>query len=297
MADMNYLKIFSDMEVYFESYSMEARGRLITAMMDYCFHGTDPEFDGEERFIWPALKNHIDACASALDTARQNGQRGGRPPKQKPEEIQEEPEEQIDDSELEEKTEPNLTKPEETQLNPQKPKKTHRNPKKPPETQLNPPKPIHDHIHNHDQEQDQEQEQEQYITPDPLPPPQRADAREDDPEVTAFDGTDLRETLENSKWAQTVILRYKLPDGDPVREALLEDGEHYGRERVESALLRASQSNSRPGLSVNYYRKFLNDTGGGFYDSRGSGPGSSAAQGGQASGSHAAGLDARFAEL
>lgn len=61
--------------------------------------------------------------------------------------------------------------------------------------------------------------------------------------------------------ADDFIRRYRLPDSDTSREALLEDAENVGFDRLEDALKQASLSNSRPLLSVTFYRKFLADNG------------------------------------
>ena len=61
--------------------------------------------------------------------------------------------------------------------------------------------------------------------------------------------------------ADDLLRRYKLPDSDMSREALLEDAEKVGFDRLEEALKQASLSNSKPALSVNFYRAVLNSSG------------------------------------
>ncbi len=61
--------------------------------------------------------------------------------------------------------------------------------------------------------------------------------------------------------ADDLIRRYKLPDSDMSREALLEDAEKVGFDQLEEALRQASLSNSKAGLSVNFYRAVLNGNG------------------------------------
>ena len=114
---LEYLQLFADMESLFEPYDDAERGRLMMAMMAYAYRGEEPRFAGNERFIWPVLRQHIDRCAASVEKQKANGSKGGRPPKNKTEE------------------------------NPAKPEETHRNPKKPKETQRN-------HNQDHDQEQD-----------------------------------------------------------------------------------------------------------------------------------------------
>ena len=125
-----YLKIFADMEETLTLYSDEERGRLLSAMMAYSFRGEEPEFAGAERFIWPTIRRHIDACEANNEKQKANGKRGGRP------ETQEKPEE------------PNYnpTKPNETQG---KPNETQTEAK---ETQKKPiqdqdQEPVHDQDH------------------------------------------------------------------------------------------------------------------------------------------------------
>lgn len=79
--------------------------------------------------------------------------------------------------------------------------------------------------------------------------------------IIGFDGTDLTEDMENCARADELVQRYKLPDTDQSREALLEDAAQRGWDDVEAALKRASLSNTRQMVSVNFYRRFLVDTG------------------------------------
>lgn len=94
----------------------------------------------------------------------------------------------------------------------------------------------------------------------------RACARE---EAAAADDDDLLRAIAANQRADELIRRYRLPDCDTSREALLEDEERVGWEAVEAALKRAAESNSRPMLSVTYYRAILNGgKGGGDADER-----------------------------
>lgn len=79
--------------------------------------------------------------------------------------------------------------------------------------------------------------------------------------VEAFDGSDLSGQVANLQHADGLIRRYRLPDCDASREALLEDAERVGWEKLEDALGQAAASNSRQGLSINFYRAVLNGTG------------------------------------
>ena len=95
----------------------------------------------------------------------------------------------------------------------------------------------------------------------------RACARENTAAAPDDDG--LTQAIENNRRADQLIRRYRLPEGDTSLEALLEDEERVGWEAVEAALRRAAESNSRPMLSVTYYRAVLNGSkGGGDADER-----------------------------
>lgn len=93
---MKYLKVFTDFASAIEPFSDAEKGRLFTAMLEYAATGTEPEFSGNERFIWPTAKLHIDREVASCEKQSANGKKGGRPPK-------------------------NPTKPNETQRNPNKP--------------------------------------------------------------------------------------------------------------------------------------------------------------------------------
>jgi len=87
--------------------------------------------------------------------------------------------------------------------------------------------------------------------------------------VEAFDGSDLSGHVASLQRADGLIRRYRLPDCDASREALLEDAERVGWEKLEDALNQAASSNSRQGLSINFYRSVLNGSGkGGGQDAR-----------------------------
>lgn len=79
--------------------------------------------------------------------------------------------------------------------------------------------------------------------------------------IEAFDGSDLSGQVANLQRADGLIRRYHLPDCDASREALLEDAERVGWEKLEEALKQAAASNSRQGLSINYYRAVMNGAG------------------------------------
>lgn len=86
MADRKeYVKLWLSYADYFKSYSDVEVGRLVRAMITYRVSGEEPKFNGNERFIWPAIKRDIDEAIDsqqAVSAARSEaGRKGGRPPK------------------------------------------------------------------------------------------------------------------------------------------------------------------------------------------------------------------------
>lgn len=86
MEKKEYVKLWISYESYFELYTPEQIGHLVLAMMDYRKNGTKPEFTGDEKFVWPALKRDIDESLKAQEAAaqahRDSGKMGGRPKNQ-----------------------------------------------------------------------------------------------------------------------------------------------------------------------------------------------------------------------
>lgn len=92
-----YVKLWVSYESYFEPFSDVEVGRLVRAMMKYRVSREEPKFNGNERFIWPAIRRDIDESMAAQESIasvnRENGKKGGRPPKnEKPDGIPENPE-------------------------------------------------------------------------------------------------------------------------------------------------------------------------------------------------------------
>ena len=58
----------------------------MTAMLNYASTGEEPQFEGNERFIWPTIKAQMDRDSAAYHekcaTNAKNGKLGGRPRKQ-----------------------------------------------------------------------------------------------------------------------------------------------------------------------------------------------------------------------
>jgi len=63
-------------------------GRLFRSCLLYSMTGKEPDLRGNERYIWPTLKQMIDRDRKAYEntcaTNRENGTKGGRPPKNRP---------------------------------------------------------------------------------------------------------------------------------------------------------------------------------------------------------------------
>lgn len=78
-----YVKLWDSYAAYFEPLSDAEVGRLVLGMLKYKSTGTAPEFSGNERFVWPAIRRDIDVAIEAqqaLSATRSNaGKQGGRP--------------------------------------------------------------------------------------------------------------------------------------------------------------------------------------------------------------------------
>ena len=80
-----YVKLWLSYEAYFQPLGDAEVGRLVLGMMKYKSTGTEPVFNGNERFVWPAIKRDIDEAKAAQERfeekQRDNGKKGGRPSK------------------------------------------------------------------------------------------------------------------------------------------------------------------------------------------------------------------------
>ena len=80
-----YVKLWVSYESYFEAFSDVEVGRLVRAMIQYRVSREEPKFNGNERFIWPAIRRDIDESLEAQEATaavnRENGKKGGRPQK------------------------------------------------------------------------------------------------------------------------------------------------------------------------------------------------------------------------
>lgn len=79
--------------------------------------------------------------------------------------------------------------------------------------------------------------------------------------VVGIDGTDLAGAMADYDRAGEFVTRFRLPDNDISRGAVIEDAEKMGWEKVEKALAEAAKANSRAMLSVNFYRAVLKNEG------------------------------------
>lgn len=85
MGSVTYVCLYVSYLEALSPFTDEEKGRLMTAMIKYAVTGEEPEFNGNERYIWPSIKAQIDRdiqyyqekCA----TNRINGRKGGRPSK------------------------------------------------------------------------------------------------------------------------------------------------------------------------------------------------------------------------
>lgn len=78
---MKYLKIFTDFKANLELLTAEEVGNLFLAMIDYAEDGTEPDLQGNERFVWGAARLAIDHARAFSEKQAKNGALGGRPTK------------------------------------------------------------------------------------------------------------------------------------------------------------------------------------------------------------------------
>ena len=84
---LSYLKLFFSFREEIELLSMEERGRLVTAMLEYAETGKLPgdSLVGNERFLFTVCRQRIDRDIESynrqVEAGRANGLKGGRPKK------------------------------------------------------------------------------------------------------------------------------------------------------------------------------------------------------------------------
>lgn len=64
---MKYLKVFTDFIKTIGAFSDAECGRLFKAMLEYAGEGKEPEFRGNERFIWGTVQMNIDMQRESYD--------------------------------------------------------------------------------------------------------------------------------------------------------------------------------------------------------------------------------------
>lgn len=131
------------------------------------------------------------------------------------------------------------------------------NQEKPKETEGNKEK-ANKTSNEHEHEQVQEQEEEEETTARACA---NATAAADGPVCAQVDDGDLSGDIARYQLAEDLIRRYGLPPLDTSRDAIISDLAQYGEERVRGALERAAMSDSRGGISLNFYRLKLRDAG------------------------------------
>lgn len=80
----DYIPLWDRYKALFEAMEDDEIGRLVRAMQDYK-DGKEPKIVGNERFIWPSVRNDIDTARASYEETcrkqRENGAKGGRPKK------------------------------------------------------------------------------------------------------------------------------------------------------------------------------------------------------------------------
>ena len=69
---MEYLKVWTSFLEIMEPLTDAEKGRLFEAMLRYAEDGTPPDFEGNERFVWPAAKQAIDRTSEKAEIYRNN---------------------------------------------------------------------------------------------------------------------------------------------------------------------------------------------------------------------------------
>lgn len=96
----SFLKVYFDFDERTDELSDNEKGRLLLAMLRYAVTAQKPVLSGNERFLFSTFKGEIDRDIATYNAKITNGNLGGRPAMEKPNE-----------------TENNLTKPNKTEHN------------------------------------------------------------------------------------------------------------------------------------------------------------------------------------
>lgn len=85
MAEMPYVCLYRSYLQTLAPFTDAERGRIMMAMLNYSATGEIPLFEGNERYIWPSVQSQIDrdleAYRAKCSKNRENGTKGGRPPR------------------------------------------------------------------------------------------------------------------------------------------------------------------------------------------------------------------------
>ena len=85
MADIPYVCLYMSYLQSLSPFTDEERGRIVMAMLNYAATGELPQFEGNERFIWPSMQAQIDRDIETYQAKcarnKVNGAKGGRPSK------------------------------------------------------------------------------------------------------------------------------------------------------------------------------------------------------------------------
>lgn len=83
--EKEYIRLWESYLDYFQPLSDAEVGRLVLGMLQYKSTGAEPEFSGNERFVWPAIRRDINGTIQSLkefsEKQSENGKKGGRPKK------------------------------------------------------------------------------------------------------------------------------------------------------------------------------------------------------------------------
>lgn len=90
---MGFIKLPVSFISLFENLSYEEIGRAVMAMFAYFQTGEEPKFESNDplRYVWPMCRDNViestEAYERKCETLRENGKKGGRPPKQRPDDL------------------------------------------------------------------------------------------------------------------------------------------------------------------------------------------------------------------
>ena len=83
--NVTYIKVFVDWLDAIEPLGDAERGRLFTSLLEYARTGAVSQLNGNERFIFPMMRaqvaRDIETMKENASIKRENGKKGGRPPK------------------------------------------------------------------------------------------------------------------------------------------------------------------------------------------------------------------------